>query len=167
MGIFLIIFYGNFGILALALQQKQSPEVISGAESRESYLTKSHMFYSSPSFAAITFLNQKVSADTKVLFVGETRSYYARFRAIANTAFDSPTFQKYFKNAPTAAELATRLKQDSIAYILFNEPELQRMQRQYTMYDFNRQDIMLLRDFWSKHSRVIYYKDGVGVYQII
>jgi hypothetical protein len=167
LGIFLVIFYGNFGILALALQQKQSPAVISGVESRESYLTKSHMFYSSPSFGAITFLNQLVSADTLGLFVGETRTYYARFRAIANTAFDYPTFQEYFKSSQTAAELAKKLQQAGIRYILFNEPELQRMQMQYKMYDFNRQDILLLGEFWSNHSRILYYKDGVGVYQVL
>ncbi|MDD5492138.1 MAG: glycosyltransferase family 39 protein [bacterium] len=167
LGIFLLIFYGNLGILILALQQKQSPAVLSGAESRETYLTNSHMFYSSPSFAAISFLNQKISADTLVLFIGETRSYYAHFRAIANTAFDQPTFQVYFKNATTAGELAKKLQQDGIGYILFNEGELQRMQAQYKMYDFSRQDILLLQEFWSKHSRTLYYKDGVGIYQVI
>ncbi len=167
LGVFFLVFYGNLGLIVSALQQKQTTAVISGTESRESYLTKSHMFYPSPSFAAIAFLNRLVPADTAVLFVGETRTYYSRFKAIANSAFDYPTFQEYFKKAQNAAELASDLQQDGISYILFNEYELQRMQQQYKMFDFSRQDLLLLSEFWPNNSRRLYYKDGVGVYQII
>lgn len=167
LGIFLVVFCGNLGVMISALQQKQSSAVIAGTESRESYLTKSHLFYSSPSFAAVSFLNQLVTADTAVLFVGETRTYYSRFKAIGNSAFDYPTFQEYFKKAQNAAELASDLQQNGISYILFNEYELQRMQTQYKMFDFSRRDIQLLQEFWSNNSRRLYYKDGVGVYQVI
>lgn len=167
LGVFLLVFYGNLGLIVSSLQQKQTPAVIAGTEPRESYLTKSHMFYSSPSFAAISFLNRLVPAGTAVLFVGETRTYYSQFKAIANSAFDFPSFQDYFKKAQTAAELAKDLQQDGISYILFSESELQRMQMQYKMFDFSRLDIQLLREFWLNNSRVLYYKDGVGVYQII
>ncbi|MDD5259221.1 MAG: glycosyltransferase family 39 protein [bacterium] len=163
----LIILFCNLGMTLSALVLKQPFAVVAGEETKTDYLSRNHPWYPAPSYPAIEYINKNLGQDSKILFIGEERSYYAQRQVIANSAFDVPTFQKYFKSAKTAAELVTRLRQDGINYILLNEKELRRLQIQYKIYDFSSRDLQLLSEFWSKHSRKLYYKDDVGIYQVI
>lgn len=163
----LIILLGNLGMVFAAFNSRQTLAVVCGQESKEHYLEKSHPFYPNPVYPIINYINQNLPANAKILFVGESRGYFCQREYIANSAFDVPTFQKYFKAAINADELAQALKKDKITYILFNEGELYRLQSQYKIFDFSARDLKLLREFWKKHSRQIIYINGVGLYQII
>ncbi|MBI5555626.1 MAG: glycosyltransferase family 39 protein [Elusimicrobia bacterium] len=165
--IVLLVLVTNFGMILSSLNRKEPYQVVAGDEKVDDYLSRSHPFYPYPVYPAITFFNNSLPISSKVMFVGEERGYYSRRQLIVNSAFDQPTFQKYYENVPDADTLAARLIAADIRYILFNEGELLRMQISYRPFRFSRGDLKLLREFWSNNSRMLYYKDGVGVYQII
>lgn len=169
-GLLKILFTGilvnNLAVICMAFERMDPAPVVSGRETRESYLGRSHLFYQDPVYPAIEYINRNVSLQSRILFVGDSRGYYCERDYIANTAFDVPAFQKYFMGAKDARDMAQQLRQDGITHILLNEKELARLQQQYKSIDFRPRDIKLLKVFWREHSRQVFYSKGVGLYEI-
>jgi hypothetical protein len=165
--VFLGIILGNLAVICMAFERVDPVPIMIGKETKESYLGHSHLYYQYPVYPVIAYINATLSPGSKILFVGDSRGYYCQRDYIANSAFDVPTFQKYFKAAKDADELARNLRRDGITHILYNEGELMRLQNGYTIFDFQPRDIKLLQDFWQKHSRSVFYKKGVGLYEIL
>ena len=170
-GLLKILFAGillnNLAVICMALERMDPVPVVSGRETKESYLGRTHLFYQDPVYPAIEYINSNVSLQSRILFVGDSRGYYCERDYIANTAFDVPAFQKYFTGAKDAGDLARQLRQDGITHILLNEKELARLQQQYKSIDFQPRDIILLKEFWRDHGRPVFYNKGVGLYEIL
>jgi hypothetical protein len=107
------------------------------------------------------YVNKLPSA--KVLFLGETRSYYCRKSMIAPTYFDVNPFFAWANNAPGGDALLSSLQQEHITHILFNQTEYERLgfARQLTIKGQNAFD-QLKRD----HLVVEYSDKNTRVYSI-
>lgn len=165
--VFAGILLGNLAVICMALERVDPVRVLLGQETKEAYLGHSHLFYQFPAYPVIEYINKNVSPGSRILFVGDSRGYYCERDYIANSAFDVPTFQKYFKTAKDADELAQNLRREGITHILYNEGEFVRLQNQYRIFDFQPRDLKLLQEFWRKHSKSIFFMKGVGLYQIL
>lgn len=98
-------------------------EVLSGRVSQTDYLESQHSSYGAPYYAAMVFIN-RLPESAKVLFLGESRSYYCERDHIATTAFDQNPFWTIVREARSAAEIQTRLKAMGITHVFVNEGEL-------------------------------------------
>ncbi len=165
--IFTGILLGNMAVICMAFELMGPMQVVNGTETKEAFLARSHPLYQYPTYPVMSFINQNTAPDSKILLVGEARGYYCQRDYIANTAFDISTFQKYFKKAKNAGELAQQLRQDGITHILLNEGELARLQQQYKIFDFQDRDMKILKEFWRNYCRPVFYSKGVGLYEII
>ena len=164
--VIMAVMLGNMALVCAGVEQRNTFAVLSGQQTKEAYLRERHPYYPTTAYPVIEYINQNLPLTAKVLFVGETRGYYCRRDFIANSAFDVPTFQKYYKAANSGAQLAAELKNDGITHILFSEAELYRVQKQYVQYDFNHRDLQILQQFWPDFTKQLYFKNSVGLYLI-
>lgn len=162
----LAVVLGNMALVFVAMGQRGTIEVLAGQQNKEAYLSAGHPYYPAPAYPVIAYVNQNLPQTAKILFVGETRAYYCRRDFIANSAFDVPTFQKYYKAANSGAELAASLRRDGITHLLFSEWELQRVQKQYRQYDFTHRDLRILQEFWPDFTEQLYFKNSIGLYRV-
>jgi hypothetical protein len=164
--VFTGILLGNLAVICEVFKLMDPVQVVNGTETKSAYLARSHPLYQYPTYPVMEFINQNTSPESKILLLGESRGYYCQRDYIASTAFDVPVFQKYFKGAKDAGELAQQLSRDGITHILLNEGEFSRLQRQYNIFDFQPRDTILLKGFWRDHCRRVFYSKGVGLYEI-
>jgi hypothetical protein len=99
-------------------------EVLRGHESRDNYLANRHMSYGQPHFAAMEYINNHLPKDSKVLFLGESRSYYCERDFVASTVFDHNPFWVAARKAKNASDLFAEVKAMGVTHVFLNVNQL-------------------------------------------
>ncbi len=79
----------------------------------------------------IFWMNEHLPADARVLYLGESRAYYARNPVVWATAFDQQPFAAIYREAASEESLAAALRSRDIGWIYVNNSELARLTRNY------------------------------------
>jgi dolichyl-phosphate-mannose-protein mannosyltransferase len=79
----------------------------------------------------IIWMNENLPAGAKVLYVGETRAYYAKQSVVYSTAFDQNPLTAMSRAAQGPEDLAAALRAQGITHVYVNYSELNRLQRGY------------------------------------
>jgi len=98
-------------------------DVLRDRVSRTVYLENEHISYGAPYYAAMVFIN-KLPRNAKVLFLGESRSYYCERDRIASTAFDHNPFWTAVRAAQSAGDIHARVKALGITHVFVNAGQL-------------------------------------------
>ena len=86
----------------------------------------------------IVWMNENLPVGAKVLYVGESRVYYAKHPVLWSTAFDQHPLTAMSNGAKTEEELAAALRTRGITHVYINFAELDRLRRGYNyMVDAN------------------------------
>ncbi|MDD5644826.1 MAG: glycosyltransferase family 39 protein [bacterium] len=146
----------NFLSCAMLFAEGRYLKVFASQCDREDFLKKANNHY-----AAVMHLNKYASADTKVLFLGEARTYYAEFIPLYNTVFNNSIL------SGTGNDIFDRryYLDNNIGYILVNIPELERMMKTYKYTPVNDMNGYLK---WLKTTFPRFYEDrsGIIIYKI-
>lgn len=132
-------------------------DVLRGRVSRTAYLESEHMSYGAPYYAAMVFIN-KLPRNAKVLFLGESRSYYCERDRIATTAFDHNPFWTAVRAAQSAGDIHARLKALGVTHVFVNEGQL------FVHSAFPAvmpQDLVVTAkfgEFWARYLRKVFEK---------
>jgi hypothetical protein len=106
--------------------------VIAGLESRDEYLSRQL-----PDLYPITkYANDTLPPDAKILYLGESRGYYADRSFIANTGHDRSIIVEIVHQAATPDELLIRLRTLGITHIIFNRREGTRLHQSYQYFQW-------------------------------
>lgn len=128
--------------------------VVTGAETRDEYLTRRVSY-----FAAASFLAEKATPADRVLFVGEGRGFYCPIPYAAATPFDPPILDRYVRSATDETDLIRRLKADGFTRLLVSGPELERTRGV-------KADDLMKSSFPSGSPRLLFEKHDVRVYAL-
>ncbi len=132
-----------------------SYRVVTGAETRESYLSRRVSYYPAVSFLAELPADERV----KVLFVGEGRGFYCPRDYVASTPLDSPILERYAEKTQSEEGLVAALRMDGFTHLLVSDPELRRTR------GLAAGDVM--REHFPTGSPVLLFeKNGVIVYRL-
>lgn len=101
--------------------------VIMGLESKEDYLARQYADF----YPITQYANETLPPDAKILFIGETRGYYADRLFIANTAEDKTAIVELTHQSRDAGDLRERLRVLGVTHIIFNRREGTRLQQEY------------------------------------
>ena len=134
-----------------------------GIKSKAEYLSTSRPSYPNPSYPVIEFINNNLSKDSKILFVGETRGYYCNRFFITNSVFDKMLLCDIIDNSNSIDEVKQKLTKQNIRYILINIEEIMRLRLKYPAYNFTGE---LYLDFFNSLNKIIYAKDNVYLYEV-
>jgi 4-amino-4-deoxy-L-arabinose transferase-like glycosyltransferase len=114
----LLAFIGFFlalpSLLSISLRHYQSPSLWLGRETRQAYLLRlSQTSHLRSGFSWASAL----PADAKVLLVGEARTAYLPFHALAGSAFDEPLLARLARRCDNEIEIARQLRRLGITHL--------------------------------------------------
>ncbi|MGA1794320.1 MAG: ArnT family glycosyltransferase [bacterium] len=114
---------------------------LSGAETPDAYLSRAISSY--PIFG---FINEKLPSHARILFLGETISFYCVRDVISSTVFDINPIVPIVKDAGTPGEVRERLRGMGITHLLVNFPEIDRLEASFRTFDFTDRDRRMLME---------------------
>lgn len=98
--------------------------VLRGKISRYRYLTEQRVTYGLPYFAAMKWIDKNLPLDAKVLFLGESRSYYCERDFVAASIYDYNPFWVAAEKVESASALRVWLKKEGITHIFQSARQL-------------------------------------------
>ncbi len=153
-----------FNLFWIAIQSGyfDSLKVVVGLESRDEYLSRQTSHYE-----VIRYANHKLSTEAKILFIGETRTYYCQRPFVANTAFDTTVIVEWVHSSDDVPDLLKKLREERITHILYNKREAERLERQFSYFNWKeKENIEKYRFFMNNCLKLLYSKNEVYLYEI-
>lgn len=146
-----------------------------GQVGMDEYLSHTQPSYPYSPYAGIKFINEKLPPDSKILIVGDGRSFYLKKDFMGGTAADKAPLVEYCRSSSGGDEVYSRMKADGLTHILLNVVESLRM-TQYGMFNFDAGSLAVFAGFWKGHVKEVFaydeVQDGkavnrVGVYELV
>jgi hypothetical protein len=134
-------------------------QFISGRDSMTQYLSK--IFYLHP---AIDFINIYLPQDSKVLFIGEARTFYCEKNFLVNTPLDKNIIVEIANKSKTPKDILNALKEMDVTHLLYNATEVKRITQSYQSFNWlttKAQENYI--DFMEKYVKIIFSEEGVAV----
>lgn len=107
-------------------------------------------------YAAMKFINDEknLPPGSKVLFLGEARTFYCRRDYVAATVFDTQLLEGIVKRAQTVEDIRQGLKSAGVTHLYVNTFELLRLQESYRYSYQGREHMGMLDGFnWDLFDR--------------
>lgn len=143
LGAILLLSCGNLFWLSSWLKTYGAAGVILGTQAREDYLKRPHPSYARPPYPALEFVNERLGAGARILFVGEARGFQCRRDRICSTRFDDYPLLAWLRQSRAlsaagpgapgtaqarsllrAAALRDRFRENGLTHVLVNLNEL-------------------------------------------
>jgi 4-amino-4-deoxy-L-arabinose transferase-like glycosyltransferase len=160
---------------ALVFHQQERWRPLVGAVAKDDYLSHTQPTYPYSAYSAIKFINEKTPPGSKVLFLGDERSFYMKRDFLVSSVYDRCAAVEYASAAKDGEDLYARLKADGFTHILLNTAEAIRLGRDYRMFYWDARAKKVFYDFWDSHAREVFsfdeQRDGrffnrVAVYEL-
>ncbi len=160
----------GFSLVAQSFTYKEPPNILKGWEASLSLPGRparaialvSHLV---PTLAVAQFVNTRLPDDARLLFLGDTSTYYYRRDFVAPSAFDVHPLQGMATPGKNPREILRELRALGFTYVLVNWPEWRRLGDTY------------YRALWPKEDRIaaerflaglpVVYRDEVAVIYIL
>lgn len=101
-----------------------------GVYGREKFLAESGLYQ----YPAFSFINEKLPAGARLLFIGENQTYYVDREVISNSPFDTSLVVETVNASGDEEEIRERLLEMGITHILFNASEVKRTAEAYDAF---------------------------------
>ncbi len=153
-----LVFMGCTNVIFVAGVQKISllPFMyISGFQSKKEYLSTRRPSSPSPYYETISWANDNLPEDSKILFMGECRGYYSKKNYIAQTIADLNPLNEWIKTVENEKELYELLKENNVTHIFLNVPEAKRLSS-YAIMQFDKRGLKIFSSFWDKYIKEIH-----------
>ncbi|UCH93288.1 MAG: hypothetical protein JSV88_23830 [Candidatus Aminicenantes bacterium] len=158
---FIIIGLNVVGAFGLQEYLYGSYNLYSGKLGIEKY--KTSVF---PTYKAMAFVNEKTAKDSKILLVGEAKSYYLKRPYRVSSGYDFSILKKYLETSVTHPQFIAALRADGIDYIIFNNREFHRLQRDY--HRLTPEEFTKALDFLKRLPPIFREEEpGVFVFKVI
>lgn len=156
----------NFYRLSMIQACTEGWKVLTGRLSEAAYLREEHATYPTPPYAAIEWMNNHLPRESKVLFIGEARTYYMERAAIPSGVVDPQPLVELSKKSRSARELAHELRQMGVTHLSLSRQESERTAG-YNLFSMDRASAKRLQDFWAHHAHPLWSQEGLEVYQLL
>ena len=87
-----------------------------------------------PYYRGVSFINHQLNANTKILMLGEARTYGIHKPHFAATLFDENMFENIILKSENMSDIYLKLKEQGITHILYNENEWSRLNQNYAHF---------------------------------
>ncbi len=91
-----------------------------------------------PAYGAARFVNASLPAESRILFVGETRPFYFERDVVAPSPFDEHPLQRVATASRDPADVSTALAEAGFTHVLFNEFEWHHFGKSYYAGSWDR-----------------------------
>jgi hypothetical protein len=115
-------------------------------------------------YKAIAFVNKHTPGNSRVLLVGEAKSYYLKRPYYVSSGYDFSILKKYLEKSSNVNDFITALKADGIDFIIFNPGEFHRLQQGYNR--LTREELNRSLDFLQQ-LKPVFHEEGVFVFGLL
>lgn len=129
------------------------------AVTAEDYLSHTQPTYPYSSYSAVKYINEKTSPGSKVLLIGDERSYYLKKDFIVSSVYDNTAAVEYAVASKDGEDLYARLKADGVTHMLLNTAEAIRLGTSYRMFYWDERARGVFYDFWGRHIKEVFHFD--------
>jgi len=144
----------------LILKYQDGWKVVFGFTQENVYLRSSHSTYPTPYYPAMEFVNSKLPKNSRILFVGETRSFYCKRRHIAPSVHDVHPLVLLARASSSSEEMHKNIQDKGITHIFLNFSEAARLNEAYKMFQWDSSSISIFNQWWNKHVKLVWDYDG-------
>ncbi|MFA5138858.1 MAG: glycosyltransferase family 39 protein [Elusimicrobiota bacterium] len=139
-------------------------DVLTGKESRVSFLTKQRVTYGLPYYSAAEFINRELPKDAKVLFLGESRAFYCERDFIAATIYDFNPFWTAVQESKTAQELGERVRELGVTHIFVSARQFLYRKESGNVLPKEQVRSEAFMEFWARWLKPLFEdrEDGKG-----
>jgi hypothetical protein len=156
--VFLVLF--ALGLNAMYIREQfayvKPLSYISGNVTRDQYIEKYR-----PEYAAMKFINRNLPPNSKILFVFVgNRGYYCDRQYRFDMQDNRSQIAMFLRSSHDARAIWEGLKKEGITHMLINMDIFNR----WAAKSFSSLDLMQIRSFFNKYVRLLYHKNGYGVF---
>lgn len=152
----------NLGYTVSLLNRLFEPlPVVFRLESKDDYLSR-HL----RPYPAIKFANQNLPLDARILFVGETRTYYCERNHLASSAYDKTPIVEWVRASKGVEELLEKLRSEGITHLLYNAVEARFLNQKFGYFKWKPDEKELFDQFTSGYLKVLYEEGSVYLLEI-
>jgi hypothetical protein len=128
---------------------------LDGTLTRDEYIEKYRFEY-----PTLRYINKNLPEDTRILFIFlGNRGYYCNREYIFDMNNNRSMLRQFLKMSDSAEDLLLRLKRMEITHLLISYDIFNRWEKN----SFTIKEQELLKRFFEKHVRLLYFKWGYGV----
>lgn len=132
--------------------------VVGGLEAEDAYLGRMHATYPLPPYDAIRWMNGHLPAGSKILFAGESRSYYTRHATVMHSIPGRQPIVDWPRQAGDSEALARRLRREGVTHLFLNLGEGIR-NAAYGIFAWDPRGWAVLNDFWSRYMKLAWKEE--------
>lgn len=155
LGILIIGLLGNFYHSLVVLYATQGWQVVGGLQTKEKYLGDTHPTYPTPAYDGIHWMNKNLPVNAKILFLGDSRSFYSKHRLIPSSVYDPQPIVKMARQANDAEDMVQLMRKQGITHIFFNFAEASRTSG-YELFRFDQRAWNVFLNFWRKYVHLVW-----------
>ncbi len=117
-------------------------------------------------YSTITYINNNLSPDSKILFIGETRSYYCQNEVLVNSHLDTTIIVEIIRKSKDEYDVLKRLKQLGITHILYNQIGADWLSQKFDYFNWdNKSQQKIYQKVMSKHLIPVYQKNEMVLFR--
>ncbi|MBI4778292.1 glycosyltransferase family 39 protein [Candidatus Desantisbacteria bacterium] len=118
-------------------------------------------------YSTVTYINNNLPIDSKILFIGETRSYYCQHKVLCNSHLDTTIIVEIIKKSRDEYDVCKRLKQQGITHILYNQTGADWLSQKFDYFHWdNRSQAEIYQRFMTGHLIPVYQKKEIMLFRI-
>jgi hypothetical protein len=118
-------------------------------------------------YAVISYINYHLPLQSKILFIGETRSYYCQRDKLVSTQFDTNIILELIRKSKDIDTLMRNLKKLGITHILYNEAGSRWLIKYFDYFHWQNEDEERLYNlFMQDYLKLIYSKGAISLYEL-
>ena len=125
--------------------------VVLGLESKEKYLFTGRPTYPNPYYGVISWANEHLPENAKIMFIGESRGYYSKRKFMTFSTSDFCPLIQLLDGCNDADEYRGKLDKEGITHVLVNLPEAIRLSG-YDLLHFTPEQYKIFLQFWNKYA---------------
>ncbi|MBI5882669.1 MAG: glycosyltransferase family 39 protein [Elusimicrobia bacterium] len=155
----LAILYGCLFHIQVAVKQSWNMEFwgyLAGRVSREEFILRPHETYALPYYPAAMFINRELPQDSRVLVLGESRTFYIERETVAASVFDHNPFWDAVRRSRTSADLRQDLAAMGVTHILVNAYQFLYRKSSAAVLPRDLAGSQAYRQFWQEYLEVLF-----------
>lgn len=118
-------------------------------------------------YGVISYINHHLGPQSKILFIGETRSYYCQRDKLVSSQFDTNIILELICKSKDIDELINKLKDLGVTHVVYNEIGASWLAKYFDYFCWqNKQEEKLYNLFLQDYLKLIYLKGAVSLYVI-
>jgi hypothetical protein len=160
---FISIFFSFYQTVSIVTALFNPIPVVLGLQSKESYLAERLEYY-----PVLAYANETLPEDAKILFLGETRTYYTERKTLSSSAYDKTLLLEMIRSSGNLIRLLENLKGKGVTHVLYNESEAGFLAEKFNYFDWKNPEEKEIYDAFTKtHLKTLFSKNGVYLLEIV